>query len=889
MSDAPRRRRVFRIPFSRSALRTGVDDELRFHIEERIEELMSKGISRGDAEREVRRRFGDVDVIERELEDIDRQTMRRRSILETVAALGSDARYALRGMARRPLYTAIVIVTLALGIGANTAIFSLVNAVLLHPIPTPGLDKLVVVQEDILGLNLRDAQLSPGETVDLFARRDLFAAVAAQTGGSMNLTGQGEPQRVSVLRTFGDYFGLFGVRPYVGRIYRPESSTTPGTHVAVASYGFWQQMLGGDQRAIGRSLELDGTQFEIVGVLPPDFQYPRSAQLYMPFPLDPVWLTPERRNSLFMTVIARPRDGLSPEQVATGLRMEVVRWHDRYHGYDTAGQFVLHATPFVAYLAGDLRAVLLALMGAVALVLLIACANVGSLQLVLAARRAKEIAVRAALGAGRATIVRWLLVESLVLAIAGGILGIGVGVVILRLTTRLDAAQYRLLTNVHLDARVLAFTSAVVVVAALLFGVVPAIRAARVDLQDALKDSARGSSLSLGRHRFLQTSVVVQVALTLMLLLASALTVRSLARVLELDPGFRPAHVTTMQLQLPRTRYANNAARMTFYNTLIERLRAVPGFESAGLASYLPFNGGTDSSPFELPGRPPAPNEPARHANTEVIAGDYFRAMGIPLLRGRTFTPADAMGPDGAELVIVDEYLAKSFFPNEDPIGKAIIHNNRATIIGVVKSVTQEYLGQAPHPTVYHYYAQEPWLGFTTAVVRSSLPDEEVAALARNAVRELDPQLPVFDVKTMSERVSASLTPRRLAMYVLVGFAALSLALSVLGIYGVISYSTAQRTQEIGIRMALGANPSDVTRMVLRDAMVLAVSGVVAGAVFFLAVGRVLASVLYGIGPRDPLTIALGIVVLAGVALVASYVPARRAARVDPLVALRGE
>ena len=886
MSDAPRRRRVFRIPFSRSALRTGVDDELRFHIEERIEELMSKGLSRADAEREVRRRFGDVHVIERELEVIDRQTMRRRSIRDQLSALAFDARYALRGMARRPLYTAIVVVTLALGIGANTAIFSLVNAVLLHPLPTPGLDRLVVIREDILGLNMRDAQLSPGETVDLFARRDLFAAVAAQSGGSMNLTGQGEPQRVAVVRTFGDYFGLFAVRPYLGRVYRPDASSEPGTRVAVASYGFWQQMLGGDQRAVGRSVELDGVKFDVIGVLPPDFQYPRSVQLYMPFLLDPAWLTPERRNSLNMTVIARPHDALSPEQVATGLRLEVLRWHDRYSGYDIAGQFVLHATPFVAYLAGDLRAVLLALMGAVALVLLIACANVGSLQLVLAARRAKEIAVRAALGAGRATIVRWLLVESLVLAVAGGILGIGVGVVILRLVTRLNAAQYGLLTNADLDGRVLAFTSGVVIVAALLFGVVPAIRAARVDLQDALKDSARGSSLSFGRHRFLQVSVVVQVALTLMLLLASALTVRSLARVLDLDPGFRPARVTTMQLTLPRTRYANNAARIAFYNTLIDRLRALPGLESVGLASYLPFNGGTDSSPFELPGRPPSPNEPARHANTEVIAGDYFRAMGIPVLRGRTFTAADA---DGAEGVIVDEYLAKSFFGNEDPIGKAIIHNNRATIIGVVRSVTQEYLGQAPHPTIYHYYPQSPWLNFATTVVRSSLPDEQVAALARNAIRELDPQLPVFDIKTMSERVSASLTPRRLAMYVLLGFAALSLALSVLGIYGVISYSTAQRTQEIGIRMALGANPHDVTRMVLRDAMILAVIGVAAGGLLFLGVGRVLASVLYGIGPRDPLTIALGIVALASVAFVASYVPARRAARVDPLVALRGE
>jgi putative ABC transport system permease protein len=341
-----------------------------------------------------------------------------------------------------------------------------------------------------------------------------------------------------------------------------------------------------------------------------------------------------------------------------------------------------------------------------------------------------------------------------------------------------------------------------------------------------------------------------------------------------------------MRLTLPDTRYGSSPARIAFYNSLIERLRSIPGIQSAGLVLYLPFNGGTDSSPFELPGRPTQPNEPPRHANTEVIAGDYFRAMGIPLLRGRTFTPADAHGEEG---VIIDEYLAKSFFPNEDPIGKPIVHNNRATIIGVVGSVTVEYLGQAPHPMIYHYWPQTPWYSSATAVVRSTQPNETMALLARNAVRDIDPQLPVFDVKSMPERISASLTPRRLSMYVLLGFAALSLALSVLGIYGVISHSTAQRTQEIGIRMALGANPGDVTRMVLRGAMTLTAIGVVGGAVLFLGAGRVLASLLYGIGPRDPLTIAAGAILLAGVALIASYIPARRASRLDPLIALRNE
>jgi putative ABC transport system permease protein len=590
-----------------------------------------------------------------------------------------------------------------------------------------------------------------------------------------------------------------------------------------------------------------------------------------------------------MTTLARPRDAISPERLAAGLDMQVARWDQQYHdgGYG-AKKFALRAVPFLSYLAGDLRPVLLALMAAVVLVLLIACANVGGLQLLLAARRAREIAVRAALGAGRATIVRWLLVESLVLACAGGVLGLGVGVTILRFVRRLNASQYRLLANVHLDWRVLAFTGGVVVAAGLLFGVVPALRASRVDLQDTLKDSARGSSMALGRNRFLQGSVVVQVALTLMLLLASALTVKSLARVLELDPGFRPAHVTTMRLTLPPSRYPSNAARAAFYHSLIDQLRGLSGIESAGLVSFLPFNGGTDSSPFDLPGRPALPNEPARHANTEAIEGDYFRAMGIPLLRGRAFAPGDAEDA-GGEPMIIDDYLAKSFFGTEDPIGKAIMHNNRGIIIGVVGSVTQEYLGQPPHPTIYHYYANTPWYSSPTAVVRSSQPDEAVAALARGAVRAIDQELPTFDVKSMPERISASLTPRRLAMYVLVGFAALSLSLAVLGIYGVISYSTAQRTQEIGIRMALGAEPRTVTRMVLRGALTLAGIGVAAGALLFLGAGRLLASVLYGIGPRDPLTLASGIVLLAAVALVASYLPARRAARVDPLVALRGE
>ena len=882
----PRLRRVFRIPLSALGVRRDVDAELRFHLDGRIEDLMSKGLSRTDAEREARRRFVDVGRIENELRSIDRSTLRRQSWRERVWAMVFDVRYALRGMARRPLYTAVIVATLALGIGANAAIFSLVDAVLLHPLPTPGLDRLVVVQEDILPLNLLGAQLSPGEALDLFARRDLFPSATAFAGWTVNLTGQGEPQRVRGIRTLGDFFGVFGVRPYLGRVYRPDDSKPGSPAGVVLSYAFWQQTFGGDRGILGRSIDLSGNKYEVLGILPENFQYPRSAQIYVPFALEPMWLQNNTRKSLFLTVVAQPAPGLQGERLAPALRLEVARWRGRFNeGYEP-NTFRLYARPFVAYLAGDLRPILVALMAAVVLVLLIACANVGSLQLVLAARRAREIALRSALGAGRATIVRWLLVESLVLAVAGGAVGLAVGALILRVVGRLDVSQYRLLAGVHLNGMVLLFAGAVVIGAALLFGVFPALRAARVELQDALKDAARGSSMALGGHRFLQGTVVVQVALTLMLLLASTLTIRSLQRVLEVDPGFRPEHAITMQVSLPSARYGTNPSHVAFFNTLFDRLRVLPGLESVGFVAYLPFNGGTDSSPFEIPGRPPRPNEPARHANTEVVFGDYFRAMGIPLLRGRTFTPADANGP---EAVIIDEYLAKSFFGGDDPIGKPIHHNNDATIIGVVGSVAQEYLGQEPHPMIYHYLPQNPWTSGLTAVTRSALPDDRVVPMVRAVVREMDPQLPVYNVESMTERISGSLTPRRLSMYVLLGFAGLSLGLAVLGIYGVISYNTQQRTQEIGIRMALGAEAGEVTRMVLGGALTLAGVGVGLGIVLFLGAGRVVATLLYGVGPRDPLTMVIGVVLLAGVALLASYIPARRAARVDPLAALRSE
>ena len=884
----PGLRRVFRLPANQRRVHDEVSDELWFHIQERVEELMDKGLSRDEAEAEVRRRFGDVARIGEELERIDATTERRRDHGEWLDSMRRDVRYALRGIARRPAYTAIIVATLALGIGANTAIFSAVNTVLLRPVPTPALDRLVVVREDLTALKLLNADISAGEAVDLANRRDLFQSSTAFTRRSRNLTGLGEPQRVSIAQTIGDFFTVFGVQPHVGRLYRPEHSTEGPARVVVLSHALWQELGGGDPRFVGRSIDLDGAAYEVIGATPPSFRYPFGAQLYTPYILDQRALSPERRHSLNMTFVGRLTPGVRQEQLPAELRAEVARWNARLGG-DYPEGFVLVPVSFVKYIAGDLRAILLVLMGAVSLVLLIACANVASLQLVRAIGRSKEFAVRAALGAGRGAIARQLLVESVVLSIAGGLLGVLLGRALLGVVIRWGAPEHRVLETVRLDTWVLGFTALVAIIAGLAFGVAPALRAARVNVQDSLRGGGRGGTAGADRHRFLRGSVALQMALTVMLLMASTLTVRSLARLLATNPGFRSEQVMVTRVSLPGARYQNSAARMAFFHTLLQRLRAIPGVQAVGLAAYPPFSGGSDSSPFDLVGVPKRPGEEGRHANTQIVHGDYFTAMGIPLLRGRTFEPSD--NNPNAPVAIIDEQLAKQYFaPGDDPIGKVIRHGaGPATIVGVVGHVQQNELGGPPKATVYHYYPHYAWIDFMSMMIRSSLPPQTVAAHARAVVRQLDGALPVYDVKPMTQRIDESVAARRLAITVLAGFAALSLLLAVLGIYGVMSYTTSQRTKELGIRVALGADPGAVVRMVLVGGLTLTGLGVVAGAVAFLGLGGVLRALLYGIPPHEPATIVLSAVALAGAALVACYVPARRAARVDPVTALREE
>lgn len=788
-----------------------------------------------------------------------------------------DLRYALRTLRKTPGFAAVAIVMLALAIGANTAIFTAVDGVLLRPLPTPELDRVVALRQDMPKLDLRDAQISPLDVEELTAETEIFQSLAGLRGMNWNLTGSGEPVRLAGTQTLGDYFTLFAVRPHLGQLYRADNSTNGDDAVAVLTYSLWQQLFGGDPGALGQMVRLDGRAYEVIGVLPPEFRYPQSAQIFTPFPMTDEWRQPQRRGTLIMSVVARLRPGVTPERLEGWIRAEAENW---------GGERNFTATPFLEILAGPLRTILLVLLGAVGFVLLIACANVASLQLVRATGRARELAVRTALGAGRDRIVRQLLVESALLALAGALLGLWLGSTALDLLARWAGHAQPALVGLELDATTLGFTALVTLLATALFGLAPALRTARVQPQSVLREADKGNSGGLGRQRFLQGAVVVQMALTLVLLLGSGLMLRTLSRMLAIDPGFRAEQVMSFQLALPGYRYPKSEQWRTLYEALLERIGSLPGVQGAGIGD-APFTGQGDSSPFSIPDRPEEPGDPKRHANIAFGSNDYFRTLGIPLLRGRGFEPSDR--PDAPTVTVIDEQFANQFFPGEDPVGRRIVHGmGEATIVGIVGRVDNRSLGEPPKATAYYSVHQSGWRNMAV-VVRSALEPTALAGMLRAAVRELDPELPVYDLQTMEERVSRSLSVQHLATAAIGGFAALSLILSVLGIYGVMRYSTNQRTREIGIRVALGAEPRDVVGLVVRQGMALAALGLAGGLLAAFALTRFLTGLLYGVSAYDPATYAVVTALLAMIAWVTCWLPARRATRVDPMIALRAE
>ncbi len=797
----------------------------------------------------------------------------------------SDLRHAARSLSRNPGFTLVAIATLAVGIGANTAIFSLVDAVLLRPLPVEGLARLHVVREDQPRYDMYGAPLSPPEVLDLAEREDVFDAVMGFQIVDRTLTGYGEPERIRVAATLGDFRGVLGVQPVVGRFYRPEQSTD-GTHrVAVVSYGLWQRLAGADAAFIGRTLELDGESFEVLGVMPADLRYPRGVQVWVPLPLTARDLA--NRNRLVMTTVVRTRPEVSDSQLGEQLAAEVGRWNEQHYAPNIKA---LTSTPLAEDMAGPLRNVLLVLLAAVGFVLLLAAVNVASLQLVRSAGRAKELAVRAALGAASAHLVRPLLIESAFLAAFGGAVGLGLGWLMIDLIESWPLAQQMNLTGVSLDRTVLAATALAALLAAVASCVLPARRAALVDPHAELRRSGRGTSID-GNSRLMRAGSVLQIALAVVLLLGFGLMVRTLSHLLDADPGFEPRGVVTARISLPDAAYESTERRVAFFDALLERIRATPGIDTAALVSYLPFSDEMDSSPFSIVGETSVESDELLHAEAQTISSDYFRTMGIPLLEGRDFDAGDRFG--SARVVIIDQTFAEQFFPGGRAIGRQIMGGHtfgeRATVVGVVGRVDHDEMGdRTPKPVAYYPYAHHGHYGYAVAVL-SAQPLATIVSTLRSALAELDPNVPLYDIETMDGRIERTFGPRRLAMLALAGFAALALVLAALGVYGVMRYTTDQRFREIGIRIAVGAQHDDVIRLVLGQGMVIAGVGLAAGLAVSLALTRLMHSVLFGVSPHDPATFAAAAVVVAAVALVATWLPARRAMRLDPMRALRTE
>jgi len=802
-----------------------------------------------------------------------------------------DVRFAARMLAKSPGFTLVAVLTLALGIGANTAIFSVVDAVLLRRLPVDSPDRLVAVHNQLPKVNLPRTEISALQFRDYADRTDVFESAAAITFPNYNLTGTDQPLRLRGMRTTAGLFSVLGVRPVAGRVFTAAEDTYGAQHVVLLSQNASERMYGSDQGSIGKRLQLDGESYEIIGVMPRTLEviYP-DVELWTPMAFTPRELNEERRWSLTFEMLGRLRSGVSLAAARAAMATMAARMNGSMDS--SIGTFGIEVRPFVEEHIGDVRQPLYILLGAVSLVLLIACANIANLMLARGTARSREMAIRAAMGAARGRIVTQLLTESLLLAVLGGALGLLIAEWGCQVLIRMAPADLLRATAIGLNPVVLLFTLAVSIMVGILFGLAPALEAARKDLAGALKEGGRSSQEASGRQSLRKTLVISEVALAIVLLICSGLLLRSFQKLSEVRPGFDPANVLTAQVSLPRTKYADEAKLASFSDALLARVSSMPGVLHAAMASQPPLTPGLDNSVFSIRDYHPGPKDPQPHADTVYATPDYFAAMGIPLLKGRTYLESEMRpykGPIGeGSVVVVDEALAKIFWSHEGALGKQLGWSGQgpwATIVGVVGTVRSGDLAEESKSAIYFPYHAP---GMTLVVRTASDPRPFVAAI-RQQVQGVDPDQPIYDVKTMEERVAASVERRRFSATLLGLFAGLAFALALIGLNGVISYLVAQRTHEIGVRMALGARPAGVLRLVLAQALGMAAAGVVTGLIVAFFATRLLANQLYGVEPVDPTTFLAVPTMLTAAALAASSIPALRATRVDPLVALRYE
>ena len=802
--------------------------------------------------------------------------------------LRQDLHYALRRLLKNPGFTAVAVLTLALGIGANSAIFSVINAVLLRPLPFPESDRLVGMYQVWKGAR---TVMSPSNFLDVRQQAKTLADAAAIDATEFTLTGAGDPMRVSGSEVSASFFEVLRVRPMLGRPFAPDENEPGKDKVVVLGHALWQQRFGSRSDVVGTSLILDGTPRTIVGVMPPGFSYPAEQQLWIPIEYDESFRN--ARGAWYLTPIARLRPGISPEQGASEVSTIGSALEKQYPRANADVGFTTF--PLQEAIVGDLRPALLILLGAVGFVLLIACANVANLLLARAVAREAELAVRSALGARRGRLVRQLLTESIVLGAAGGLAGLIIAFWGSDLLVSLQPEGIPRLNEIAVDRTVMLFTAGISLFTGIVFGAIPAFQMTRASVVTSLKEGGRGNMAAHGSARLRGTLVVAEMALAVMLLAGAGLLIKSFGRLQAVDPGFRPEETLSFELSLPRTVYDDDAQLAAVYDRMIDRLRALPGVRTAAGVMGLPLSGTRFNISFTVLGRPEAAPGQTPAMEVRVATPDYFRTLGIPLKRGRAFTDADtAQSP---RVVVLSEAAVRKHFANEDPIGKRVelgwgkgpgTPRAGGEVIGIVGDVKELGLDEEFPAEIYLPMRQWP-VGRMSMVMRTAVEPMSLAEAATEAIHEIDPNLPVANMRSVEEIVSRSIAQPRFYMLLLAAFAAVALVLAAIGIFGVMSYMVSQRTREIGIRMALGAQGGSVVSMVVRQAMLLAGGGLVLGLIAALALSRTMTTLLFDLSPTDPVTFASVAGVLAFVAFLASYLPARRAASVDPMEALRAE
>ena len=875
------------------ALEAEIVEELAQHLEQVYERSLKSGASEAEAKETALLELSGDDLLKGIQHS--QKPVHHAPILETpgrpnmLADSLHDLRYALRTLRKNPGFTIVAIFALALGIGANTAIFSVVNTVLLRPLPYEDPEQLVLVWEDATKHGHPRDVPTAANFIDWRDQNQVFEGMAAYNYESFNLTGTGDPERLHGRRVSADLFRLLEVDAKIGRVFTA-AEDQPGSHyVVLISYGLWQRRFGGDPSIVGKALTLNGKSYAVVGVMPADFQFPtKDDQVWVP-----IAFTPEQaadRTTHYLRVLARLKPSVTLSQAQTEMSTIGTRLQQQYPESNT--DVGVAVTSLHEHVVRNIKPSLLILLGAVALVLLIACANVANLLLARAAVRQKEIAVRVALGARRWRLIRQFLTESVLLSTLGGIVGLAiayVGLILLRSFIPENISQAREIT---IDFKVLGFTLLVSVVTGVLFGLAPAIQALRFNQIETLKEGGRDAATGGSSKRLRSLLVTAEIAISLVLLIGAGLLINSFLRLRNVDPGFRVDNLLTMSIVLPEPKYEEAERRSAFYSELIQRVEALAGVRTAAVTAGLPLYSQGSSITMEIEGKPePPPGQKPTFVAT-IISPEYFDTMGIPLIKGRQLTEQDTR--TSPTVVVISETMARQCWPNEDAIGKRIAFGkvrkpeDWIQVIGVVKDV-RRLLTMDQKPQMYFSHKQTDFFPPQDLVVRTDVDPTSIAASVRKVVWEIDQDQPVSDISTMEEILADSIARQRFSMLLLAIFAGVAMVLAGVGIYGVMSYSMAQRTHEIGIRMALGAQTGAVLKLAVGHAMKLVIIGIVVGLIASFALTRLMATMLFGINATDPTTFTLISLLLVAVAAVASYIPARRATKVDPIIALRYE